>query len=355
MFKLLKTSEKSAARLGVLHTAHGQIETPVFMPVGTQASVKGLWPEALNDIGSQIILGNTYHLHLRPTDQIIAQLGGLHRFMNWNKPILTDSGGYQVFSLSKSRKIDAKGVTFKSHINGAAVRFEPKTVIDIQKNLGSDIMMPLDICTAYPASKNQLESDLKITTQWELEAYHYWKSQHTQQHLFAIVQGGCDIGLRKQSAESLCPYNFSGFALGGLSVGEPQELLESVTHASTPFLPKDKPRYLMGVGLPKNMRAAIASGIDMFDCVAPTRLARHGHVFIAEGHLNLKNSRFKLDALPIEEHCSCYTCQNYSKAYLRHLLVAKEPLAISLLSLHNIYFMHQLVKSIKQEIKDGIF
>lgn len=355
LFKILTNSKKSQARIGYLETAHGGIETPVFMPVGTQATVKGLLPSQLDQIGSQIILGNTYHLHLRPTDSIIAKMGGLHPFMKWEKPILTDSGGYQVFSLAKNCKIDQEGVVFKSHINGAAIRFSPKVVIDVQRNLNSDIMMPLDICTAYPATKDQLEKDMALTLRWEKEALDYWQKKPGNQQLFAIVQGGCDPQLRQRCAETLAELPFSGYAIGGLSVGEPQALLEDITYSTSPHLPKEKPRYLMGVGLPKNMRAAISAGVDMFDCVAPTRLARHGHVFVESGHLNLKNAQFKEDEQAIEANCDCLTCKEFSRAYLRHLIVAKESLAVTLLSLHNVRFMHRCIDQIKAEIKAGLF
>ena len=355
MFTVTHESKVSRARIGRLETAHGTIETPVFMSVGTQATVKGVMPQDLKKIGSQIILSNTYHLHLRPSDDVIKKLGGLHSFMSWDKPILTDSGGYQVFSLAKNCKIDTQGVVFKSHINGAPVRFSPKSVIDIQRNLNSDIMMPLDICTPYPAPIKKVEEDMAITLQWEKEALLYWKQNKRSQHLFAIVQGGCDPALRRRCAESLAEMDFPGYAIGGLSVGEPQQLLEDITAATTPFLPLNKPRYLMGVGLPKNMRAAIAAGVDMFDCVAPTRLARHGHVFVEEGHLNLKNAQFKLDDAPIDEQCDCTTCATFSRAYLRHLIVAKESLAVSALSVHNVRFMHRLIERIKLDIKEGRF
>ena len=350
MFEIIKQSKKSKARLGRLKTKNGVIETPVFMPVGTQASVKGVLPDQLKALGSQIVLANTYHLHLRPTDELIQKQGGLHAFMNWDLPILTDSGGYQVFSLGSRRKIDPEGVTFASHIDGRRVRFTPKVVIDIQRHLGSDIMMPLDICSAYPCEPKQLRAEMQQSMRWELEALEYWQQNKQGQMLFSIVQGGCDHSLREESVDALIEHPFSGFAIGGLSVGEPQDLLESTCDFVANKLPEDKPRYLMGVGLPKNMKSAICSGIDMFDCVAPTRLARHGSVFSEEGHLCLKNARFKEDPRPIEASCDCLCCRSYSRAYLRHLLVAKEPLAITLLSIHNIKFMHDVISKIKKDI-----
>ncbi len=355
MFKQLVASKKSKARIGELHTAHGVIETPVFMPVGTQATVKGMPNDFLNELDTQIILGNVYHLNLRPTSERISKLGGLHSFMNWQKPILTDSGGYQVFSLQNQRTIEPDGVTFKSHLDGSKHRLTPKRVIDIQRNLGSDIMMPLDICTPYPSSQKQVEADMAITHRWEEEAFHYWQENPNDQLLFGLVQGGVFKDSRQESAETLTNYSFSGFSIGGLSVGEPKEELESITDHTTQFLPNEKPRYLMGVGLPENFEAAIRSGIDMFDCVAPTRLARHGNFFTHEGRKNIRNSQFQDDLAPLDERCQCSVCQRYSRAYLRHLFMSNEILAVTLMSYHNIAFVFDLIRNIKQRIRDGLF
>ena len=353
MFTVINESKKSKARIGVLHTAHGPIETPVFMPVGTQATVKGVGVEDLHALNTQIILGNVYHLNLRPTSERISALGGLHQFMNWHRPILTDSGGYQVFSLKNQRTIEPDGVTFKSHLDGSIHRLTPKRVIDIQRHLGSDIMMPLDICTPYPSSQTDVESDMAITHRWEKEAFDYWQLNPNDQLLFGLVQGGVYPSSRKASVEALAQWPFSGFAIGGLSVGEPLEALHDITEHTAQLLPKDKPRYLMGVGLPKNFRSAIASGIDMFDCVAPTRLARHGHFFTQNGKENIRNAKHQDDALPLDDHCHCRVCQQYSRAYLRHLAVSNEVLAITLLSVHNIAFIFQLIDAIKSDIRSG--
>ena len=355
MFNILNQSKKSNARIGELHTAHGVIETPVFMPVGTQATVKGVPVDFLHQLQTQIILGNVYHLNLRPTSERIAKLGGLHSFMNWNKPILTDSGGYQVFSLQTQRSIEPDGVTFKSHLDGSKHRLTPKRVIDIQRNLGSDIMMPLDICTPYPSTQKQVEADMKITHRWEAEAFDYWQQNTNQQLLFGLVQGGVFKESRQKSVETLTQLPFSGFSIGGLSVGEPMDELEDITDYTAQLLPEDKPRYLMGVGLPENFEAAIRSGIDMFDCVAPTRLARHGNFFTKEGRKNIRNSQFIDDLAPLDETWSCSLCANYSRAYLRHLFVANEILAVTLLSLHNIAFVFELVEDIKRRIRGGEF
>jgi len=353
MFEITHQSKKSNARIGVLHTAHGPIETPVFMPVGTQATVKGVSVDALQALNTQIILGNVYHLNLRPTSERIKALGGLHQFMNWNQPILTDSGGFQVFSLQNQRTIEPDGVTFKSHLDGSKHRLTPKRVIDIQRNLGSDIMMPLDICTPYPSTKEAVISDMTITHQWEIEAFNYWQENPNDQLLFGLVQGGVYTDCRKQSAETLTSYDFSGFSIGGLSVGEPINQLTDMTAYTASQLPKNKPRYLMGVGLPENFMPAIAAGIDMFDCVAPTRLARHGHFFTHEGKQNIRNAKFQDDPTPLDPQCSCLVSQQYSKAYLRHLHVANEALGATLLSIHNIAFVFQLIETIKAEIRSG--
>jgi queuine tRNA-ribosyltransferase len=353
VFEVTLTSKKSKARLGVLHTAHGPIETPVFMPVGTQATVKSVSVDALHALNTQVILGNVYHLNLRPTSERIRALGGLHHFMNWRKPILTDSGGFQVFSLQNQRTIESDGVTFKSHLDGAKHRLTPKRVIDIQRNLGSDIMMPLDICTPYPSTQQQVDHDMTITHRWEKEAFDYWQENPNDQLLFGLVQGGTFKASRKLSAAVLTQHDFSGFSIGGLSVGEPLEILNDMTDYTAQLLPIDKPRYLMGVGLPENFRSAIASGIDMFDCVAPTRLARHGNFFSRDGKKNIRNAHFQDDSEPLDPSCICSVCKQYSRAYLRHLHVTREALGATLLSIHNISFVFQLIDVIKEEIKSG--
>lgn len=349
-FEIVKKSRKSKARAGKIYTKHGIIETPVFMPVGTQATVKSLTVDQIKACNAQIILSNTYHLALRPGVDVIKEFDGLHNFSQWNQPILTDSGGYQVFSLSQRRKISADGVTFQSHIDGKKITFTPKSVIDLQRHFGSDIMMPLDICTPYPSSEKQTLKDMIQTHAWEKEALEYWRENTNDQWLFAIVQGGTYKNLRNESASILSEMNFPGYALGGLSVGEPKPLLEELMAHCAPLLPENKPRYVMGLGLPDNLQFAIHEGLDMFDCVAPTRLARHGHVFTSDGHISIKKEKFKFEKNPIEESCTCYTCQNYSKAYLRHLFIAKEMLACTLLSIHNIHFLISMVKNIRESI-----
>ena len=350
-FNLTQKSSSSKARRGIIHTPHGDIKTPVFMPVGTQATVKSMLPEMVKDTGAQIVLSNTYHLALRPGVEIIQAHGGLHRFMNWTGPILTDSGGFQVFSLQKIRKISPDGVTFQSHIDGSEKKFTPKSVINLQVGFGSDIMMPLDICTPYPSSHDKTRADMHQTHAWETEAFEYWKSLNTPQLLFGLIQGGMFEDLRKESAAALTELDFSGFAIGGLSVGEPIEEMHKMVAFCSDLLPENKPRYLMGVGLPENLEFAIHQGIDMFDCVIPTRLARHGQVFMQNHErVNIRRNEFREDLAPLLEGCDCYTCQHYSRAYLRHLFVAKEILATTLLSIHNVRYLVRLV----DEIRAGI-
>lgn len=366
MFEIIKTSKKSKARAGLLHTQHGVIPTPVFMPVGTQGTVKGLTPSMVEELGASIILGNTYHLSLRPGADLIKKAGGLHEFSNWRKPILTDSGGFQVFSLSGMRKISQDGVSFKSHIDGSSHFFSPKGVIDLQTSFGSDIMMPLDICTPFTADKDQVKRDLDLTSQWEIEAFDYWQkglnseSSKLNPHLpssllFSIIQGGMHIDLRKESLDQLSQRDFPGVAIGGLSVGEPIDIMHDMVSQISPLLPEHKPRYLMGVGLPENLEHCVHEGVDMFDCVVPTRLARHGHLFTStEGKINIKNARFVEDFGPIDPHCACMVCAQYSRAYLRHLLVAKEILGTILMSYHNVYYLVHLVQSIRQSILEEV-
>ena len=349
-FDIIKQSSKSKARIGKIHTPHGTIETPCFMPVGTQATVKALTPEMLHETNSQIILANTYHLALRPGPDLIQSFGGLHKFMNWNKPILTDSGGYQVFSLSDNRKITDDGVTFQSHIDGSKQTFTPKSVIDLQLAFNSDIMMVLDICTAYNTSKKQTAKEMQITHKWETEAKEYWQEKNVSNWLFGIIQGGFYKDLRQESAETLSKLDLPGYAIGGLSVGEPIDELHDYISYCSPLLPENKPKYVMGIGLPENIEHAIHAGIDMFDCVLPTRLARHGQVFINNKRVNIKKAEFKEDHKPIDPNCNCYTCEHYSRAYCRHLFIAKEMLASTLLSIHNISTLNNYVEKIKKEI-----
>ena len=350
LFEITQQSQKTSARKGVLHTPHGPINTPTFMPVGTAATVKSLTVDQVNTTQSQILLANTYHLALRPGIEVIKAHGGLHQFMNWNKPILTDSGGYQVFSLAKRRKIDNEGVTFQSHIDGSAVRFTPESVIDLQLGFNSDIMMILDICTAYGADKKKTAADMAITHNWATRARQYWGQSAVPNWCFAIVQGGFYQDLRQESVETLMSLDFPGYAIGGLSVGEPKEMLHESIAQVAPLLPEKKPRYVMGIGLPENIKIAIEHGVDMFDCVIPTRIARHGQFFCNDHRVNIKLEAFKYSLEPLEDGCKCYTCKHYTKSYLRHLFVAKEMLAATLLSIHNIYALQQVVERCKRDL-----
>lgn len=349
-FEIIKKSKKSKARAGVFHTAHGPIMTPAFMPVGTQGTVKSLTPDMLKNLGAQIILGNTYHLSLRPGVELIKKFGGLHQFIGWDKPILTDSGGFQVFSLSKIRKITAEGVIFQSHIDGSKHLFTPESVVDLQLSFNSDILMPLDICSGYPTSYEQTLKELEITTKWETRAKAHWDKHHTGQQLFSIMQGGMYKDLREKSAEALNALDFPGYAIGGVSVGEPSDLLDEITAISAAFLPENKPHYLMGVGLPENLDFSIKHGIDLFDCVIPTRLARHAQALTSEGKLNIRNKQFAEDMTPLDPTCTCYTCTGFSRAYLRHLIMCKEILGHTLMSLHNVHYLVHLVEAIRQDI-----
>ena len=349
-FNLLARQEK--ARAGVFKTPHGDLQTPVFAPVGTQATVKTLTPEHLKEIGASLVLSNTYHLYLRPGDELIAELGGLHKFMQWPNPMLTDSGGFQVFSLSDTRKIDDDGVTFKSHVDGSTHRFTPERSIQIQNNLGADIIMAFDECSD-PNDRNYSATAMERTHRWaerSLEAH-----KRPDQALFGIIQGGVDPDLRAKSAEFISSLPFPGIAIGGLSVGETKEEMHSTLDLVTPLLPENKPRYLMGVGTPEDLINGIARGIDIFDCVLPTRLARHNAAFSSEGRLNLMNAVYARDPRPIDETCDCYTCRTFTRAYIRHLISAKEILAGTLLSIHNLHTMINLVNNIKASILDGSF
>jgi queuine tRNA-ribosyltransferase len=345
-FDLLQTD--GAARLGRLQTAHGSVETPVFMPVGTQATVKGLTPAQLHEAGVSILLGNTYHLTLRPGDELIAEFGGLHRFMDWDRPILTDSGGFQIYSLALSRRIDDRGAVFRSHIDGALLELSPERAMGIQENLGSDIAMCLDECPPFGTPADYLREAVRRTIHWaeRCRVSHRRK----EQSLFAIVQGGTDVDLRRHCAEALIALDFPGYALGGFSVGETASQMLEVLEPSAALLPQNKPRYLMGVGRPQDILAGVASGIDMFDCVLPTRNGRNASAFTSKGALRLRNARFKRDSAPLESGCGCYTCRRFSRAYLHHLFLAGEMLGPTLLSLHNVAFYLGLMAEVREAI-----
>ena len=351
-YELLLESKDSMARRGRLHTPHGTIETPVFMPVGTQATVKTLSPEEVAQTGAGILLSNTYHLHLRPGEDIVKEAGGLHRFMNWPGAILTDSGGFQVFSLSALRKISEEGVAFRSHISGEPLFMSPEDSITVQNALGSDIMMAFDECPPYPADKEYVHQSLLRTTRWAKRCVQA-HSRKDEQALFGIVQGGMEFDLRKLAAQQIVELDFPGYALGGLSVGEPKPLMYDMLEFTTPLLPKDKPRYLMGVGSPDDLFEGVLRGVDMFDCVLPTRIARNGTVFTSKGKRVVRNAQFARDFSPLDEQCDCYTCRNYSRAYIRHLLKADETFGIRLTSYHNVYFLVKLMEKIRKSIEEG--
>jgi len=347
------TAEDGNARAATLETAHGRVETPVFMPVGTQGSVKAMSPEELGEVGTQILLGNTYHLYLRPGTDVLSAHGGLHQMMGWDGPILTDSGGFQAFSLSDLSKLSDDGVLFSSHIDGSKHMFTPEKVIEIQMAIGSDIMMPLDDCPGLPCPEDRLLDSLRRSTSWELRCLE--AARHAEGSLFAIVQGGTSPELRRRHAGELTAHPFAGFALGGLAVGEePQERYDTVA-VTTPELPRDKPRYLMGVGTPRDLLECVERGIDMFDCVMPTRNARNGQVFTHAGKINLRNSRFRTDQDPIDPACGCYTCRRFSRAYVRHLLRAKEIFGVRLTTTHNLAYFHDLMLGARVAINSGSF
>ena len=350
-FKVVSESQVSPARAGIIQTYHGAIETPVFMPVGTRGSVKSITPEELRDAGAQIILGNTYHLYLRPGCDVISRFAGLHQFMHWDGPILTDSGGFQVFSLAKLANISEEGVTFQSHLDGSSHLLTPAKVIEIQNCLGSDIIMCLDDCIQYPATKEDSLTALEITTGWAKRCKQAWQETNNKRNaLFGIVQGGMFLDLRQRSVEELINIDFPGYAVGGLSVGEPTEVMLEVAAHSLPQLPATKPRYIMGVGTPENLIELVALGADMFDCVLPTRNARNGQMFTSFGTVNISNAQYKEDTEPLDSDCQCYTCRNYSRAYLRHLYMARELLAYRLNTIHNVHFFIDFMKQIRQAI-----
>jgi len=356
-FTLLHTD--GSARAGLLQTGHGEVRTPVFMPVGTQGTVKAVEQRELEEIGAQIILGNTYHLYLRPGTALLEKMGGLHGFMAWRRPVLTDSGGYQVFSLADLRGITEEGVDFTSHLDGSRHRFTPERVVDIQRSLGSDVMMVLDECVAYPAEESYARASNELTLRWAgrcREAFERTRPLYGHpQLLFGIVQGGTFPDLRRRSAEALVAMGFDGYAIGGLSVGEPAPVMEEMTAVCTALLPAGKPRYLMGVGTPENILAAIERGVDMFDCVLPTRNGRNAVVFTRRGRLNLRNARHANDPAPLDAECGCYTCRTFSRAYLRHLFKAGEILALQLATIHNLTEYCRLTAAAREAILAGCF
>ncbi len=357
MFKIIKKSSNSRARRATLTTAHGEIQTPVFMAVGTQATVKSLTPKQVEETGAQIILGNTYHLNIRPTSELIARFGGLHEFMKWRKPILTDSGGFQAFSLSKLRKISENGIEFRSHLDGRKLFLSPESCIQIQRNLNSDICMVLDECIPYPCDKSPCVKSVERTIRWAkrcLDEYHRLEMPQRGIHTFAISQGGCYLDVRADCSRRLAEMNFPGYAIGGVSVGEPEpQMLEQVDICAQ-NLPEEKPRYVMGVGTPPQILKMIALGADMFDCVMPTRLARHACAFTLDGEINLKNARFAEDHTPLDAEIDSYA-SDFSRAYIRHLVKANEMLACTLISIHNIRFFQILTEQARQHIEAGDF
>jgi queuine tRNA-ribosyltransferase len=351
-FELLQVDIGGCARLGRIGTPHGEIATPAFAPVGTQATVKTLDPRDLRELGTELVLGNTYHLYLRPGAKVVEDMGGLHSFMGWTGPILTDSGGFQVFSLAENRKLSHEGVEFRSHIDGSRHFFTPESVIRIQEQLGADIIMVLDEC-AEPYDREYNEQALIRTHAWAERCRA--AQRRCDQAMFGIVQGGVYADLRQQSAEFLVELDFPGYAIGGLSVGEPKEQMHSMLEATIPLLPRDKPRYLMGVGAPEDLLEGVARGIDLFDCVLPTRLARNASLFTRKGRLNIRNARFKRDAVPIEQDCACYTCRHFTRAYLRHLFKSGEILGARLATIHNVHFLLELMRETRKALAESNF
>jgi queuine tRNA-ribosyltransferase len=358
-FTLLATA--GAARRGRLRLAHGTVETPAFMPVGTYGTVKAMTPEELAGLGADIVLGNTFHLMLRPGNEVIRAHGGLHRFMHWEKPVLTDSGGFQVFSLESLRKITEEGVQFRSPIDGSAVRLTPEDSMDVQLGLRSDVAMALDDCTPYPATEAQARASMERSMRWAQRSFEHYYGRGTERHgldrppgeLFGIVQGGMHLPLRLASLEALQKTSWKGFAVGGLAVGEPEEERLRVLEGLVPHMPADRPRYLMGVGRPEDIVAAVLRGIDMFDCVMPTRHARNGHLFTSQGVVNIRNAAHQADTGPLDPACACYTCRNYSRSYLRHLDRCNEILGSRLNTIHNLHYYLELMRQLRKEIEDG--
>ncbi len=348
-YELIKLCKQTGARLGKLHTPHGSFDTPAFMPVGTQATVKTMSPEELKQIGAGIILSNTYHLYLRPGHELIREAGGLHHFMNWDRAILTDSGGFQVFSLSNLRQITEDGVHFRSHLNGDKLFINPEHAMEIQNALGADIIMAFDECPPYPASDDYIKQSMERTTRWAERCLRAHQRGHDQA-LFAIVQGGMVPAYRKTSALDLTSMDFTGYAIGGLSVGESKPLMNEMLEVTTPLLPKHRPRYLMGVGSPDALIDGAIRGIDMFDCVLPTRIARNGTTMTSQGRLVIRNASYARDFGPLDPQCRCYTCSHYSRAYIRHLIKADETFGIRLTTLHNLHFLLQLMHQVREAI-----
>ena len=352
-YKKIKGEKNTKARLGLIHTNYGTVKTPMFMPVGTQATVKTLSPEELKDINSGVILSNTYHLWLRPGEDIVAKAGGLHKFMNYDGPILTDSGGFQVFSLAEKKNISEEGVIFKSHINGEKLFLTPEKSIEIQNKLDSDIAMSFDECIPYPASYDYAKKSTERTIRWAKRGKEAHKNPN--QSLFGIVQGGEYTDLREWSAKETVKLGFDGYSIGGTSVGEDKPTMYKMVEDAIRYLPEDKPRYLMGVGDPIDILEGVERGVDMFDCVLPTRIARHGNAFTRNGKINLKNAKFKEDFTPLEDNCDCYACKHYTKAYIRHLIVANETFGQRLLSIHNLRFLIKLTEDIRKSIAEDKF
>lgn len=353
-YECIHECKQTGARYGILHTPHGDVETPMFMPVGTLATVKYLSPEELHEMHAGVILSNTYHLWLRPGPEVVKQAGGLHHFMNYHGPILTDSGGFQVFSLSENRKITEEGVMFKNHLNGDKMFLSPEKSIEIQNDLGSDIIMSFDECAPYPCSHEYMKNSVERTLRWAKRGKDAHKRPEDQA-LFGIVQGGDFEDLRKLSAQTLAEMDFPGYSIGGTSIGEPKDVMYRMIDYSIPYLPKDKPRYLMGVGSYDAILEGVLRGVDMFDCVLPTRIARHGALMTSKGRLNIRDKKNEFDYTPIDEGCDCYTCKNYTKAYLRHLYKAEEGFGKRLLSIHNLRFLIRLTEEIREAIKEDRF
>ena len=355
-FHFTLEAEQGLARAGNFSTPHGTIQTPIFAPVGTQATVKAVPPRDLHEMGAQLVLANTYHLHLRPGDELIRDLGGLHRFMGWDGPILTDSGGFQVFSLTETRKMDADGVTFKAHLDGSLHRFTPELSIRIQHNLGADIIMAFDECPP-PTDRDYVRGSLERTHAWLARSVeeHARSGDPQRQALFGIVQGGVFADLREQSARFVTSFDLPGYAIGGLAVGETKAQMYATLERTTPLLPKDRPRYLMGVGSPEDLVHGVARGVDIFDCVLPTRIARNGAALTRDGRLNMRNQKYAADPRPIEEGCTCYTCTHFSRAYVRHLVKASEILGHYLLSVHNLHMLLTLMREMRAAILAGTF
>ena len=350
-YELKHICKQTGARYGILHTPHGDVETPMFMPVGTLATVKGISPEELYAMKSQVILSNTYHLWLRPGEDIVAKAGGLHQFMNYKGPMLTDSGGFQVFSLGKTRKIEEEGVYFKSILDGSNLFLSPEKAIDIQNKLGADMIMSLDECAPYPCTHEYMKNSVERTIRWAKRGKEAHKNTD-KQALFGIVQGGAFEDLREQCAKALVEMDFPGYSIGGTSVGEPKDVMYKMVEDAIKWLPEDKPRYLMGVGNPIDLIECAMRGIDMFDCVLPTRVARHGALMTSHGRININNEKYKEDFTPLDDRCDCYTCRNYTKAYLRHLHKTDELFGKRLLSIHNVRFLLKLAEDIRQAIRE---